>query len=79
MPGPTGVLALALMMVCPAVYGATQDDPDRDGDGLSDFHETHKYGTDPAKADSDGDGVPDGDWLERREYEYTVQIGRAHV
>jgi len=46
---------------------------DRDGDGLSDFDETHKYGTDPAKADSDGDGKPDGDWSERREYAYTVR------
>ncbi len=47
--------------------------PDTDGDGLSDFLELHKYLTDPAKADSDGDGVPDGDWLERREYAYTVR------
>lgn len=50
-----------------------QTDPDRDGDGLSDFQEIHKYRTDPAKVDSDGDGVPDGDWLERREYQYTVR------
>ena len=48
-------------------------DPDADGDGLSDFQETHKYGTDPARADSDGDGTPDGDWDERREYAYTVR------
>ena len=46
---------------------------DRDGDGLSDFEETHKYFTDPAKADSDGDGKPDGDWSERREYTYSVR------
>ena len=46
---------------------------DTDGDGLSDFEETHKYFTDPAKADSDGDGKPDGDWSERREYAYTVR------
>lgn len=49
------------------------DDPDSDRDGLSDFHEIHKHGTDPKKADSDGDGVPDGDWHERREYAYTVR------
>lgn len=48
-------------------------DPDRDRDGLSDFHEVHKYRTDPDKADSDGDGVPDGDWRERREYQYTIR------
>ena len=46
---------------------------DRDGDGLSDFHEVHKYRTDPASADSDGDGVPDGDWFERREFTYVVR------
>jgi hypothetical protein len=57
-------LALALV---PLVAG------DTDGDGLSDFQEVHKYRTDPASADSDGDGVPDGDWRERREYAYTVR------
>jgi hypothetical protein len=46
---------------------------DSDGDGLSDFQETHKYLTDPAKADTDGDGIPDGDWQERQEYAYTVR------
>ena len=46
---------------------------DSDGDGLSDFHEIHKFGTDPKRADSDGDGVDDGDWLERREFAYTVR------
>ncbi len=48
-------------------------DTDTDGDGLSDFHEVHKYRTDPKRADSDGDGVPDGDWSERREFTYTVR------
>ena len=48
-------------------------DPDGDGDGLSDFQELHKYFTDPARADSDGDGVPDGDWDERREFSYSVR------
>lgn len=48
-------------------------DPDRDRDGLSDFQETHKHFTDPAKRDSDGDGRPDGDWDERREFAYTVR------
>lgn len=47
-------------------------DPDTDRDGLSDFAEIHKYLTDPQKADSDGDGIPDGDWNERREYAYSV-------
>lgn len=53
-----------------SVAAAAQD---TDGDGLSDFHEIHKYLTDPSKADSDGDGVPDGDWRERREYQYVVR------
>lgn len=48
-------------------------DLDSDGDGLSDFRELHKYGTDPQREDSDGDGVPDGDWSERREYAYTLR------
>jgi hypothetical protein len=48
-------------------------DPDTDGDGLSDFQEIHKYLTDPAKKDSDGDGTTDGDPRERREYTYTVR------
>lgn len=42
--------------------GARSDVIDTDGDGLSDFQEIHKYLTDPAKNDTDGDGVPDGDW-----------------
>jgi beta-lactamase regulating signal transducer with metallopeptidase domain/transglutaminase-like putative cysteine protease len=55
--------------------GAAVLDPscDSDGDGLSDFQEVHKYLTDPTKADSDGDGTPDGDWNERREYTYSVR------
>lgn len=60
--------AFSLLGVLPA-----QKDPDTDGDGLSDFMEVHKYLTDPKRADSDGDGVPDGDWRERREYQYTVR------
>jgi len=48
-------------------------DVDSDGDGLSDFQEVHKYCTDPAKRDTDGDGSPDGDWDERREYTYSVR------
>lgn len=48
-------------------------EPDTDGDGLSDFHEVHKHLTDPRNPDSDSDGIPDGDWAERREYTYTVR------
>ena len=55
------------------VVATAQAEVDRDKDGLSDFAEIHKYRTDPKKADTDGDGVPDGDWLERREYQYTIR------
>ena len=48
-------------------------DPDTDGDGLSDFHEIHKYGTDPKKSDTAGKGVADGDWKQRREFTYSVR------
>lgn len=32
---------------------------DTDGDGVVDFDETERFGTDPSNPDSDGDGVPD--------------------
>src|SRR5512134_1357617 len=65
-------LSLAFVLLL-AAAGSAQVDPDRDRDGLSDFAEVHKYLTDATKADSDGDGVPDGDWRERREYQYTIR------
>ncbi|MGY5853186.1 MAG: hypothetical protein RTU92_06435 [Candidatus Thorarchaeota archaeon] len=37
------------------------DNPDSDGDGLSDGDEVHVYGTDPTSTDSDGDGLSDYD------------------
>ncbi len=62
---------LILLLVVPAA--ALSAEPDRDGDNLTDYQEIHKYLTDPDKADSDGDGIPDGDRHERREYTYTVR------
>jgi hypothetical protein len=53
--------------------GAEAADPDSDGDGLPDFHEVHKYRTDPNKKDTAGDGVADGDWQQRREFTYSVR------
>ena len=47
---------------------------DTDGDTLGDYEELIKYRTKPTEADSDGDGIPDGDWNERRENAYTVEI-----
>ena len=54
----TAALVLPVLWSMP-VTGQVGD-PDSDGDGLTDFQETHKYGTDPERADSDGDGLPDG-------------------
>ena len=46
---------------------------DTDADGLKDYEEYCKYRTDPTSADSDGDGISDADWDERREYTYSVR------
>ena len=54
-------------------FVAQGDEIDSDQDGLPNFQETHKYFTNPESADSDGDGVRDNDWHERREYAYTVR------
>jgi hypothetical protein len=63
-----------LAIGCLALIAAqAPGDRDTDGDGLSDFQESHKYFTDPGKSDSDGDGIPDGDWSERREFTYSVR------
>jgi hypothetical protein len=40
--------------------GSSDTDTDSDDDGLSDFDEYNKYGTDPANPDTDGDGYLDG-------------------
>lgn len=45
---------------------------DSDRDGLPDAWELSKYRTNPLSSDSDGDGTPDADWLERREFTYTI-------
>ena len=71
---PSYSLACALLVATFWVgHLSAQPDKDSDGDGLSDFHETYKYLTDPKRADSDGDGTPDGDWLERREYQFVIR------
>ncbi len=40
--------------------GTDPNNPDTDGDGLSDGDEVNKYHTNPLLADTDGDGIPDG-------------------
>jgi len=67
------VMSSILLSVMFSLARGATGDPDTDRDGLSDFHELHRYFTDPKKADSDGDGVPDGDWDERREFSYSVR------
>jgi hypothetical protein len=42
------------------LLGTDPNNPDTDGDGLSDGDEVNKFHTDPLKADTDGDGIPDG-------------------
>ncbi len=42
-------------------YEATDDGSDADGDSLTDYAEGVHYGSDPALADTDGDGSDDGD------------------
>ena len=63
---------VAFALASTGVVAANSADPDSDGDGLSDFREVHMHCTDPHDSDSDDDGVPDGDWLERREFTYSV-------
>jgi outer membrane protein OmpA-like peptidoglycan-associated protein len=41
--------------------GTDPNNPDTDGDGLTDGDEVHKYHTNPLKADTDGDGLSDYD------------------
>lgn len=65
--------ALAAMCVIHSLQANPAQDEDSDGDGLSDFAEKHKYFTDPFKADSDGDGIPDGMPEERREHSYSIR------
>ncbi len=64
---------MTLFLAALILLAPNGSDLDSDKDGLSDFAEVHKYGTDPKKTDSDGDGIADGDWLERREFAYTVR------
>ncbi len=64
---------LALIAAVNPGFAQEPADPDRDGDGLPDFWETHKYFTNPDAPDSDGDGTPDSDPEERREYTYSVR------
>jgi hypothetical protein len=52
---------------------ARESDADSDGDGLSDFQEAHKYGTDPQRKVSSNDGVADSESNQRREFTHSVR------
>jgi outer membrane protein OmpA-like peptidoglycan-associated protein len=47
------------------IYHTDPNNPDTDGDGLTDGDEVKKYHTDPLKADTDGGGVDDGTEVKR--------------
>ncbi len=73
-------VAFVLAWGAPALVAAARTwtsspvaDKDTDGDGLSDFAEAHKYGTNPNKRSTAGDGVPDGDVERRRGWTYTIR------
>jgi hypothetical protein len=68
-----GVVALERSRAALADAASHQADADSDGDGLPDFQEVHKYRTDPHKKDTAGQGTPDGDWQQRREFTYSVR------
>jgi hypothetical protein len=46
---------------------------DTDGDGLSDEDEKHKYFTSPTNRSTAGNGVPDGDWTQRRQFTTSIR------
>jgi len=54
------VLVVLALMLSGAVGAGNLQNPDRDGDGLSDSQEAI-LGTDPANPDTDGDGLKDGE------------------
>ncbi len=50
-----------LLNAMEAVYGTDPNNPDTDGDGLTDYQEVAELYTDPLKADTDDNGILDGD------------------
>lgn len=57
------MIAIRILLIVSLIFllsGCATIDSDRDGDGLTDWDETHKYGTDPTEVDTDGDKLYDG-------------------
>ncbi len=46
-------------------YGTDPNNPDTDGDGLTDGEEVKRYHTNPLNPDTDGDGLPDGEEVQQ--------------
>lgn len=55
----TGIIAPALGEAIQELAARKVTDADRDG--IYDYFEVHRYGTDPEKRDTDGDGISDGE------------------
>jgi hypothetical protein len=53
------MLVATSVAACSPVDGTPDDQPDTDGDGLSDRDELQLYGTSPLQTDTDGDGFSD--------------------
>src|SRR5262245_36236731 len=64
-----GVLTLVLL----TAWTFNPSDPHSDRDGRPAVHQLHKHLTDPKKRDTASDGVADGDWDRRREFNYSVR------
>ena len=62
-----------LFNIIEEIYGTDPENPDTDGDGLTDYEEVYITGTDPLKYDTDENGIndadddSDGDGLSNRE------------
>ena len=50
-----------LFNIIEEIYGTDSENPDTDGDGLTDYEEVYITGTDPLKYDTDDNGINDAD------------------
>lgn len=50
-----------LFNIIEEIYGTAPENPDTDGDGLTDYEEVYITGTDPLKYDTDENGINDAD------------------
>ena len=57
---PSGITQILTNVPADQILAITEQDPDSDGDGLSDTLEIVSFGTDPNSVDTDSDGLADG-------------------